>query len=49
MSAPSAVVSPSADQVAFHKLPGDLTDITRHGAPRQQVTLPTELVVRESS
>ncbi len=26
-----------------------LTDITRHGAPRQQVTLPTELVVRESS
>jgi DNA-binding LacI/PurR family transcriptional regulator len=26
-----------------------LTDITRHGAPRQQITLPTELVVRESS
>ncbi|MDX3526748.1 LacI family DNA-binding transcriptional regulator [Streptomyces sp. ID05-39B] len=26
-----------------------LTDITRHGADRQQVTLPTELVVRESS
>lgn len=26
-----------------------LTDITRHGAPRQQLTLPTELVVRESS
>jgi DNA-binding LacI/PurR family transcriptional regulator len=26
-----------------------LTDITQHGAPRQQLTLPTELVVRESS
>lgn len=26
-----------------------LTDITQHGAPRQQMTLPTELVVRESS
>ncbi|WP_190098817.1 LacI family DNA-binding transcriptional regulator, partial [Streptomyces griseoflavus] len=26
-----------------------LTDITHHGAPRQQMTLPTELVVRESS
>ncbi|MFF5882492.1 LacI family DNA-binding transcriptional regulator [Streptomyces sp. NPDC012589] len=26
-----------------------LTDITRNGAPRRQVTLPTELVVRESS
>ncbi|MYS54860.1 substrate-binding domain-containing protein, partial [Streptomyces sp. SID6013] len=26
-----------------------LTDITQHGAPRQQTTLPTELVVRESS
>ncbi|GHH45677.1 LacI family DNA-binding transcriptional regulator [Streptomyces candidus] len=26
-----------------------LTDITRHGAERQQVTLPTRLVVRESS
>ncbi|MEV4947343.1 LacI family DNA-binding transcriptional regulator [Streptomyces sp. NPDC053755] len=26
-----------------------LTDITRHGAERQQVTLPTELIVRESS
>ncbi|WEH12424.1 LacI family DNA-binding transcriptional regulator [Streptomyces sp. VNUA24] len=26
-----------------------LTDITRHGAPRRQVTLPTELVVREST
>ncbi|MFI8165713.1 LacI family DNA-binding transcriptional regulator [Streptomyces sp. NPDC085931] len=26
-----------------------LTDITQHGAARQQVTLPTELVVRESS
>ncbi|CAM5597326.1 DNA-binding LacI/PurR family transcriptional regulator OS=Streptomyces griseomycini OX=66895 GN=FHS37_003159 PE=4 SV=1 [Streptomyces griseomycini] len=26
-----------------------LTDITRNGAPRQQLTLPTELVVRESS
>ncbi|PBC61431.1 LacI family transcriptional regulator [Streptomyces sp. Tue6028] len=26
-----------------------LTEITRHGAPRQQVTLPTELVVRESA
>jgi DNA-binding LacI/PurR family transcriptional regulator len=26
-----------------------LTDITQHGAPRRQVTLPTELVVREST
>ncbi|MFJ9427085.1 LacI family DNA-binding transcriptional regulator [Streptomyces sp. NPDC101249] len=26
-----------------------LTDITRHGAPRQQMTLPTELVVRDST
>jgi DNA-binding LacI/PurR family transcriptional regulator len=26
-----------------------LTAITQHGAARQQVTLPTELVVRESS
>ncbi|MFJ6697998.1 LacI family DNA-binding transcriptional regulator [Streptomyces sp. NPDC091272] len=26
-----------------------LTDITRHGAERQQVTLPTRLIVRESS
>jgi DNA-binding LacI/PurR family transcriptional regulator len=26
-----------------------LTDITQHGAPRRQITLPTELVVREST
>src|SRR5690606_26482056 len=26
-----------------------LTDITLHGAPRRQLTLPTELVVRDSS
>lgn len=26
-----------------------LTDITRHGADRQRITLPTELVVRASS
>jgi DNA-binding LacI/PurR family transcriptional regulator len=26
-----------------------LTDITQHGADRRQITLPTELVVRESS